>query len=321
MRVGFHRALLYVLFGAFLGGAQAQEVASSCSAVDAKAQVLMAQERNAEAETLESTVLSQLRADSPCRASFLTDRAYALQQLGRTQEAEQSAAESVKLLEAAQGPTAPSLRQPLLILGQLEFSKNNFNRAAALLARADALADPSHSYQANSHGLKGCLLVVSKKFDQAEVEFNASLAERALAGDGQSLSAIPELMSLALLYQQDGRPVEALTQLTRAATILDRSPDSPELSIYTSLLMAMAHAQLHETDEAHRNFERAVARIADLPSGLREPAGRNVYSEYVSFLRKTHRKSEAKEIARQEETMFGPDRSTLTVSADSLLRR
>jgi tetratricopeptide (TPR) repeat protein len=303
-----------------VAAANASNLDPACAAVIGKSRALMAQEHIADAEALLSNFLDHLNGDGACRANLLLDRADALQHLGRSEEARHSAEECVRLIERAQGTGAPSLRQPLLILAQLAFGKQNFHQSASLLARADELPGAPHTYLATSHGLKGSMLFREGNLDGAATEFRESLEERAKAGEDKSSLAVPEMAHLAMLELKRGRPSDALLVTERASEIIEHSPYSPELSIDVLLLSALARAGLHQNEAAQLDFERAREKIVDLPQLLRAPVGRSVYQQYASFLRTTGQKSEAKKIARQETEMFGPDNSSLTVSADSLLQ-
>jgi tetratricopeptide (TPR) repeat protein len=290
-----------------------------CAAVIRNSRALVARERITDAEALLSRFLADLQGDDACRASVLIDMANALQQLGKSEEAQQAAEESIRLIERAEGASAPLLRQPLLVLAQLAFAKYNFHRSASLLARADQLANAPHSYLATSHGLKGSILLSEGNLDGAETEFRASLEERAKAGEDKSSLAVPEIVYLAMVDLRRARPTDALIETERASRIIEHSPYSPELSINVLLLSALSRAGLRQNKEAEKDFERARKKIVDLPSSLQASLGRSVYEQYESFLRTTGRKSEAKQIARQQTQLFGPDHSSLTVSADSLL--
>lgn len=309
-----------ITLGSYVGKAATLST-QSCQTVAARAQVLLVQQRNVEAENVLHNYLIRSDSDqaSVCRGALLAHLEWVLFQLGKMDEAERTAKESVRLLELAEGDSAPLLRQPLVILAQLAFSKGNIRQAYRLLARSNSLAGATHSDLAASHALKGSLLLFEKRLDEAEAEFRQSLAERVSAGEEQSLFAVPEHLHLAVIYLNRDQLTDALAEIECVPELIKHSPYNPELAVDASLLLALTQARLHRPDEAEHAFASALAGVPDLPLALQGPLGRNVYLQFASFRRKAGHKTEAKELLREANAMFGPDRSSLTVSVNSLL--
>jgi tetratricopeptide (TPR) repeat protein len=297
----------------------------ACTAINEQAIKMAADQQLLAAEVKLSEFAHNLKADSVdgkiCLGVTLGNLSAVFQRLGKIDSAEQAATRAASILEETGSVDEGVLRTSLQLLAQIAVKRDSFRKADALLNRLERLPQPRHIDVAVSEGLRGALFVSAGQLTQAEEAYRKSMAERELAGFGSTVGIIPELDNLAILYLNQERTSEALDLLRRAASIADVPNTDSDLRVETLGLFGVALGRHHDADEADLCFRRAINLLQEVPVGSRAELGRNIYVNYVAYLRAAGRKKEGKAVLQTASALFGIDPSVLTVSVDSLLAK
>jgi hypothetical protein len=302
----------------------AAKLTQTCDAANQQAIKLIDEGRDSDAAALLSKTIRQLgepAEDKFCKGILLINLAIAKYRLSELNAAERAANEALALMEQTLGSRAPELRQPLQVLANFALERDQLRKADELISRIESLPWETHVDLAAWHRLRATLLARKQHKAEAEQENRAAISERALAGHGGSLDAVPDLWNLAVLYLDERRVAAALPLLKRGLEISDASPLNQELRVRILFGLGIAYSAVADRESAERSFQRAVQLIDSVPSGFRSTLGQVLYEAYSSFLKNIGRKQEAKQLRNRGETLYGRDTSGMTVSFDSLLRR
>jgi tetratricopeptide (TPR) repeat protein len=304
--------------------AGAEKLNQTCHASNQAAMRLIDEERASEAVAFLSETIQQLgdpAEDKFCKGILLLNLAIAKYLLGGQNAAERAAEESLAFMEQAVGSKAVELRLPLQVLANFALRGNKLKRADELIGRLESLPWERHWDLAVSHGLRANLFARAEKKADAEREFRTAISEWELVNNKNlPLEIVRYFWDLAVLYLNDKKGAKAMPLLKRGLEIAEASsPPNLEPRVRMLLGLGIAYSRAADYESAERSFQRAMQLIDSLPPVFRSSLGQILYTQYSLCLSHLGRKREAKELRGRGETLYGRDRSGMTVSIDSLL--
>ena len=219
-------------------------------------------------------------------------------QLGEYTEAERWGNQAIRTGTALHGAEDVALAVPLLNLAIVYRDQNNYTRAEQTSRRILELLAAHGSDQpaalAATLGILGTVIARRGELQKAEELLREGIRSAdKLHGPDRSVLA-ENLSSLASLCRNTGRQREAESLLGRAYAVYEQvyGMEHPEL---VPILRALATLQADSGNysEALREDERAV-QLAEKAWGPNHPQIRDALLEEASWLRKLHRKHEAR---------------------------
>jgi tetratricopeptide (TPR) repeat protein len=245
------------------------------------------------------TGLDALGAGQRDKRSFLSDIHLAATsgQLGQYAEAEEWGNRAMRTGTALYGVDSAELAVPLLNLAIVYRDENRYANAEQASRRVLDLLNASDSHRtvlAATLGLLGTVLFRRGEFREAEQVLRQSVEAAEKLGVSNPEILAENLSNLAAFCRKAGRQAEAGSLFQRALPLYEQAygPEHPEL---VPILTAMAtlHADSGDYREAIQENEHAV-QLAKTAWGPNHPLIHDALLDEASWLRKLHRKHEAK---------------------------
>jgi tetratricopeptide (TPR) repeat protein len=219
-------------------------------------------------------------------------------QLGEYSEAEQWGTRAVRSGTAIYGADSPELVLPLMNLAMVYGNENQFakaeetaQRTLTLLAKGDAQPSPA---LAATLGVLGTILHRRGNLQKSEEVLRQSvdIAEKLPVAYGNLLAE--NLANLGVLCRETARPSEAVSLFNRAYVLYRQAYGETHPEIVPILtVLAVLKADEGSYEEAIAQNEQAL-RLAENAWGPNPPLIHDALLAEASWLRKLHRKNEAK---------------------------
>ena len=256
-----------------------------------------------------------------CLGIASADLAVLLQRQGDVKGAETYARQSIAALEQGGPDYEIALLRPLQVLAELYLSEQRFARAKEVLARLEHLPGSSPRDRAEQAGARALIDAAEGRWQDAERHYRASIAEWERSGEGDSMSVVPELTNLGLLYLNQRRLADAAPLLERARHIVDASREATDQMRLTALTnLGVLYVKQRQWGPAGELLQPAL-RIVDAGTRVDTMARRRFYETYAAVLRQSGQKREAKALQARAAALLPPDTSSMTVDAAELRSR
>jgi tetratricopeptide (TPR) repeat protein len=240
--------------------------------------------------------------------------------LGNWQESERQFRRALGLMESIAGRESIGYGLLQLDLGTMYGNSGRTDRAERPLR--DALAILMRVLPANdtriaiARGSYATVMMQRGRYREAEDLLRQDLAvlekqpERACVPIGHSYN------TLGMVLRREGRSDEALALFEQAVQTIEacKGPDHPAV-VQALNNLAIQYADAHKNADADATFLRALA-ICERRLGADHPMYGGMLWNYASFLRQTKRKSEAKKVAAQSQSVL---RESARRNGDGLL--
>jgi tetratricopeptide (TPR) repeat protein len=208
--------------------------------------------------------------------------------------AERYARQSVAAFDAAPPDYEAALVRPLQALAQTYLAEQRFASAKEVLARLERLPVSSSRDRALQAGARALIAANEQRWKDAEQEYRLAIGAWETAGEGNAVSAVPELTNLALLYLNQRRLTDAEPLLERAWHIVDRAKDAGnEQRIRVMTDLGVLYGKQGRWSAAAGLLRKAM-EIAGAATEMDTPARRRLYETYAEALRRCGQKSAAK---------------------------
>ncbi len=225
-------------------------------------------------EQAEGLLTDRVDVSPSLRGRILSGKAFALENLGRHEEAAAVQRTAVELLQNELGPSTPrAIRARIGLataLSNLGHAKEGIAEAQRALEDADATLGPGSLIGEEARGTLAVGYAALGRVNDAE----ALLRSVAIAIEKKRGPKHPDSangwMNLARLIAEIGKPAEAVTVLERAAKILSHTleEDHPDF-LFIEANLARAHVELGAWAPALRSARRAEAlALKHTPSDL-----------------------------------------------------
>jgi len=266
-----------------------------------------------EAERQLVTIITDSQTDRVCLGFAAGDLAVILQRKGDMKGAERYAKQSVAAFDAAAPDYEPALVRPLQVLAQTYLAQQRFASAKEALARLERLPISSSRDRALQAGARGLIAANEQRWKDAEQEYRLAIGAWETAGEGNAISAVPELTNLALLYLNQRRLTDAEPLLERAWHIVDSAEDAgneQRITVMTNL--GVLYGKQSRWPAAAELLRKAMDIAGTVPE-IGTTARRRLYETYAEVLRRCGQKGAAKALQAEADSLFPPDTSSLTV--------
>jgi tetratricopeptide (TPR) repeat protein len=120
-----------------------------------------------------------------------------------------------------------ALGRPLQVLAEAYIAEQRFDKAKAVLVGLERLPEASLRDRAVREGARAWIDANQGRWQDAERHYHAAIGEWEKAGESDTLSVVPELSNLGLLYLNKGRLADAGPLFERAWRITDASSEEP----------------------------------------------------------------------------------------------
>jgi tetratricopeptide (TPR) repeat protein len=277
-------------------------------------QVLMAEGRFAEAESLFRRQLTTNETSDMARRRILHNLGYALYQQGQYAEAAELLRQSLALTEQVFGPQHPNHGASLHALAMLLSRQGRYAEAEELLRQSLAVVEqalgPQHpDYGSSLHELAR-VLERQGRFVEAEGLLRQSLALKEPTLGPRHPDYGASLHELARVLERQGRHAEAGELLRQSLAVIEQTlgPRHPYYGISLHSLAMMLASQGQHT-EAEELLRQSLA-VIEQTHGPRHPTYGASLHELARVLENQGRHVEAEELLRQSlaviEQTLGP---------------
>ncbi len=239
----------------------------------------------------------QFGPEDPRLATTLNSLAETYRAQGRLEEAEPLHKRALSIREKALGPEHAATAQSLLNLAAVYKAQRRYAEAEQLEQRSRKHRVPTVSADAlwQSYIAAGGRAFQQGNYPEAEKQLVAALLEAEVFGPRDPRLAT-SFNNLALVYQAQGRYIEAEPLYKRALVMLEKTlgTEHPEVARSLNNLAALYQAQ-GKYDEAEPFYKRALA-IREKALGPEHPHVVQSLKNYAAMLRKTGRGEEAEKL-------------------------
>jgi tetratricopeptide (TPR) repeat protein len=243
-----------------------------------------------------------------------------LQRRGDIKGAERFARQSAAALDTGDPELEMALTRPLQVLAEVYLAEERFAKAKEVLARLEHMSAVPRDRAAQA-GSRALIDASEGRWQDAERHYSEAIVEWEKAGEGDAVSAVPELTNLALLYLNQRRFADAARLLERARRIVDTSKeatDEQRLTVLTNLGVLDAK-QGHWPAAAE--LLRPALKIAESGTGIASNARRKLYETYALVLGRTGQKRAAKALQARADALLPPDTTSMTVDVGGAASR
>ncbi len=266
-----------------------------------------------QAERQLAAIIADSGTSPACLGFASGDLAVLLQRKGDTKAAERYAKQSVAALEAAGPGYRMALIRPLQVLAQTYLAGQRFASAKEVLARLESFPELSSRDRALHAGARALIAANERRRKDAEQEYRLAIGAWETAGEGNAMSAVPELTNLALLYLNQRRLADAAPLLEHAWHITDRTEDASDEQRITAMTnLGVLYGKQRRWPAAAGLLQKAMT-IAAAGTPVGTTARRRLYETYAEVLWRSGQKGEARALQARAASLFPPDTSSLTV--------
>lgn len=260
-------------------------------------------------------------ANRLCLGIAAADLAVLLQRRGDVKAAETYARQSIAALEQGGPDYEMALLRPLQVLAELYLSEQRFARAKEVLARLEHLPGSGPRDRAEQAGGRALVDAAEGRWQDAERHYRAAIAAWEEAGERDTMSVVPELTNLALLYLDQRRLADAAPLFERTWHIVDASREATDQMRVTALTnLGVLYVKQRQWVPAGDLLRRSL-QIAGDGTAIDAMARRRLYETYAVVLRQSGQKREAKLLQARADALLPPDTSSMTVDAAELAVR
>jgi len=163
--------------------------------------------------------------------------------------------------------------------------------ALAIILGHFCRAEAGHSWRAPK---RGWIEANEGRWQDAERHYRGAISEWEAAGEGDTISVVPELSNLALLYLNQRRLADAAPLLERAWHLADtakEATDEQRVTLMTNL--GVLYTRQRRWQAAGELLRRSL-EIAGAGTGVGADARRRLFETYALVLRQTGQRREAK---------------------------
>jgi tetratricopeptide (TPR) repeat protein len=268
-----------------------------------------------ESERELTEVIAQAKDHPLCMGIAYGDLAVLQQRRGDIKGAERYAQQSVTAIDTAGAPGEMALGRPLQVLAQAYIAEHRFDKAKEVLERLEHLPAVSLRDRAVRAGARAWIDEAEGRWQDVERQYHTAIGEWEKAGEGDTISVVPELSNLGLLYLSKGRLGDAAPLFERAWRISGASKETTsEQRLIVTTNLGVLYAKQHRW-QAAAEVLRPGLEIAETGTGVGADARRRLYETYVLVLRHTGQKQEAKALQARADALLPPDTSSMTVDA------
>ena len=309
---GFGVLLPAVFVGRLLGA----EPLTGCLAAIQTAVAQSAAGRWSDAERALVGIIAETSSGNRlCLGIASGDLAVLLQRRGDVKGAERYARQSVDVLETGGPEYETALARPLQVLAGVYLDEKRFAKASEVLKRLEHLPASSPRDRAVQAGARAWIDANEGRWQDAEQHYHEAIAEWEAAGGGDTMSVVPELSNLALLYLNQRRLADAAPLLERAWHLADTSKEATNEQRVTLMTnLGVLYTKQRRWQAAGELLRRSL-EMAEAGTGVGADARRRLYETYALVLRQTGQRREAKLLQARADALLPPDTSSMTVDA------
>jgi tetratricopeptide (TPR) repeat protein len=312
---------MLVLGACALAGQTPAERAWEQASLDAVQQVRSGDYAGAE-KLLEQVVREAASAwqGDPRLAAALSNLASLYQDLGRYAKAEKFYLRSAEIWEGAGGGNLARLSECLNSLASVYLDSGQPAKAQRLLAGRvtdlTAALGPGHQEVVRLLLNLGAAHYGQGRYSEAEAAYRQALVSWESDPRRNLTVGAAIRNNLGAVYLRTGRTAEARSHFERAAVILEGEPADMSALLKTLLNLSTVATMEHRWEEGEGHLKTALG-IAEKTFGPDHPLVAYLLSNHAVLLRKTHRKSEAKQAESRAKTILagrsGEDLARYTV--------
>ena len=262
---------------------------------------LMAQGRyqEAEAKLLDAARDAHEAGATQAEVVVYNDLAMLYHLLGRYPEAEAFYLRALRASPSGETQEGPIRLRILNNLAHLYLNRGDVAKAEQACRRAQLLKvqaqEPDSLDSARLLMNLGQIYCARRRYAEGESAYRQAQAmwERQTSPDSAEMAAV--LANLAVLYRNAGRPAEAVSEMERAVAMSRTTPQA-ELGLARRLtFLGELYASAGRRREAEQVFQEAL-RVAENSPALAHEYMPELLSSYAAVLRRTNRRTEAKEL-------------------------
>lgn len=298
------------------------QTSATCINLNHEALVLAANGQSAEAERMLSEGSARNdRPDPTCAGLTMSNVAALLLRSGRPKEAEAMAKRSVHALEERLISNSLFLLRPLHTLAAAQLQQGETNRTRDTIERMRSIQTTRPADRALVNAAAASLSEAQGRWPEAESQYAAAIQAMKEGGHGDTADEGVLLLDIGGLYIKEHRMRDAQQALTEALAVFERAPDSEPFDRVNLLWVRGAwHGRLGEWKQAEQCLAEAVS-IADRSSQMDSAFIRPLLADYVTVLRKVHRRQEVKAIEVRIGALGRDARDGAVVDVSDLLAR
>jgi tetratricopeptide (TPR) repeat protein len=257
------------------------------------------QYREAEAKLLDAVRDAQQSRVNQAEVAAYNDLAMLYHLLGRYPEAEAFYLRALRASPSGETQDGPSRLRILNNLAHLYLNRGDVTKAEQACRRAQLLKvqaqEPDSLDSARLLMNLGQIYCARRKYAEGESAYRQALAmwQGKAGADPAEVAAV--LGNLAVLYRNAGRPAEAVSEMERAVAMSRTTPQA-ELGLARRLtFLGELYGSSGRLREAEQVFQEALRVGANSPALAHEYMP-ELLSSYAAVLRRTNRRTEAKEL-------------------------
>lgn len=264
------------------------------------------QYREAEAKLLDAAHDAQESGASQAEVIVYNDLATLYHLLGRFPEAEAFYLRALRAWPSGEIEDGPTRLRILNNLACLYLNRGDVAKAEQMCRRAQLVKRQAQ----RSDSLDSARLLINlgrihcarRKYAEAESAYRQAQAiweGKAGAVPGE-VAAV--LGNLAVLYQNAGRPAEAISEMEKSVALSRTTPHAEPSLAQRLTFLGELYGSAGRLREAEQIFQEAL-RVAENSPTLAHEYMPELLSSYAAVLRKTNRRTEAKELEARAHTI------------------